>query len=245
MKVRDIMTEAVVSARPETRLKDLARLLSAQRLSGVPVVDDDGAIIGVVSEGDLVAKHLGHPAGQRTPISWVFGERPDAGELRRRAATTVGQAMTAPAITIDADRPIREAAALMVDRQVNRLPVTDGGRLAGIVTRADLVRAYLRQDDDILRTVRHEVIAQTMWLDPDALDVEVREGIVRLAGMVDRRSTATILEKLVGLVEGVYAVDSYLTWQVDDRTIEPAEPGEREPGAASVMAREHSRPMHG
>jgi CBS domain-containing protein len=244
MKVRDVMTSEVVSVAPSTRLKDLARLLSERRISGVPVVDG-GVLIGVVSEADLLAKQVGRPLSRRTPLDWIFGERPSPWEQRRRAATAVAQAMTSPAITVDADRPLREAAALMVDRGLNRLPVLEAGRLVGIVTRADLVRAYLKRDEEILRTVRDDVIAHTMWLDPDELQVTVREGMVRIAGTVDRRSTAAIVEKLIHLIEGVDGVANYLTWEFDDSALVPAEPDEPEPGAASLTARERPRALHG
>lgn len=244
MKVREVMTSDVVSVPPAMRLKELAALLSERRISGVPVVDE-GTLVGVVSEADILAKQVGRPLSQRTPLDWIFGERPGPGELRRRAATTVAQAMTTPAVTVEAGRSVREAAALMVDRGVNRLPVMEAGRLVGIVTRADLVRAYLKQDDEILRTIRDEVISHTMWLDPDELRVEVREGTVRVAGTVDRRSTATIVEKLIRLVEGVDDVANYLTWEFDDSALEPAEPDEPEPAAASLAARERPRALHG
>jgi CBS domain-containing protein len=245
VKVRDVMTNEVVSVPPATRLTDLARLLSERQISGVPVVDGGGDLVGVVSEADLVAKQAGRPMSRRTPLDWIFGERPGPGELRRRAATTVAQAMTAPVITVDADRPLREAAALMVDRGVNRLPVTDAGRPVGIITRADLVRAYLKRDEEILRSVREDVIRHAMWLDPDELRVEVGEGVVRIGGTVDRRSTARILEKLIGLVEGVDGVANDLTWEFDDSALEPTEPDGPEPGAASLTARERPRALHG
>ena len=245
MKVRDVMTSQVVSVRPATHLKDLARLLSERRISGVPVVDEDGELVGMVSEADLVAKQVGRPLSRRTPLDWIFGERPSPWEQRTRAATTVGQAMTAPAITVGADRPLREAAALMVDRGVNRLPVIESGRLVGIITRADLVRAYLRRDDEILRIVREDVIRRTMRLDPDDLQVEVREGLVRIAGTVDRPSTATILGKLIGLVEGVDSVANQLTWKSDDNALGPAEHAVPKPGTASPTARERARSVRG
>ena len=221
MKVRDVMTGSVVSVSPATPLNELARLLSERTISGAPVVDVDGVGLGVVSEADLVAKQARRPLSRRSALDWIFGERLSSWERRAREASTVAQAMTAPAVTVSPDRPLREAAALMVDEGVNRLPVIEAGRLVGIVTRADLVRAYLKRDDEILRTVRDEVIQHTMGLDPDELRVEVGEGIVRLAGTVDRRSTATILEKLIGLVEGVDGVANYLNWEFDDRAIEP------------------------
>lgn len=244
MKVRDVMTSDVVCVAPGTRLKDLARLLLDRRISGAPVVDEAGHLVGVISETDLLAKEVGRPMSRRTPLDWIFGERPSSSEQRRHEATTVEQAMTAPAMTVAADSPLREAAAIMVDRSVNRLPVTDDGRLAGIITRADLVRAYLRRDEEVLRTIRDDVIRGTMWLDPDDLRVEVVDGMVRIAGIVDRRSTATILEKLIRLVDGVDGVANYLTSEYDDSAAEPMEPAEPEPGAASLTARARPRALH-
>lgn len=246
MKVRDVMTTQVVSVPPGMRLKELARVLSEGRIGGAPVVNEDGEVIGVVSEADLVGKQVGRPPSRRAPLDWIFGNGDDAWELRRRAAITVEDAMTAPPITVTADRPLREVAALMVDRDVNRLPVIDDGRLVGIVTRADLVRAYLGRDDAILHAIRDDVIRRRLWMDPDQLQIEVAEGMVRLSGSVDRRSTAGLLEKLIGVVDGVDGVESRLTWDFDDSGVQP--PGaedEEEPGAASLAARERPRALHG
>ena len=244
MKVRDRMTHGVISVTPETRLRDVARLLSEHHISGVPVVDVEGTCIGVVSEADLLVKLLSRPQSRRLSLDWIFGERHDPEEMRRHAATTARQAMSAPAVTIGADRPLREAAALMVDRDVNRLPVVEGGRLVGIVTRADLVQAYLRLDREILDSIRDDVLRRTMWLDPSDFEIEVRESVVRIAGTVDRRSTARIIEPLIGLLDGVTEVQSALEWELDDTTFELPTEKEREPGAASIIAREHPQPLH-
>ena len=243
MKVRDVMTREVTTVPPEMRLRDLAHILSERRISGVPVVDRDGAVIGVVSEADLLVKQLSRPVSRRLPLEWILGERHDPDELRRRAATVVEEAMSSPAITIEADRPLREAAALMVDRNVNRLPVIEDGRLVGIVSRADLVHAYLRLDDDIATAVADRVMRETMWLDPGAFEIDVREGVVRIGGSVDRRTTAGIIERLIGITDGVVEVQSALTWEWDDTLVEPAE-ADRERGAASVVARDEPQPIH-
>lgn len=243
MKVSDIMRRDVVTVTPQTSLRDLAHLLAERQISGAPVVDPDGVVVGIISEADLLAKQLSRPLSRRLPLEWILGERHDPDELRRRAATTVGGAMTAPAVTIDADRPVRDAATLMVDRGVNRLPVLADGRLVGIVTRADLVQAYLRQDEDITEAIRDSVLRRTMWLDPDAFDISVREGVVRISGKVDRRTTAGIVERLIGITDGVVEVHSDIGWDWDDTEVEPSA-GEPEPGAASLAARERPRPSH-
>lgn len=244
MKVNDVMTRDPIAVSPDTRLREIAHLLTERQISGVPVVDDAGHCIGVVSEADLLVKQLSRPLSRRLPLEWILGERHDPAELRRRAATTAAEAMSSPAITITADRPIREAAALMVDRKVNRLPVIAEGRVVGIITRSDMVRAYLRVDEEILHLVRDDVIRRTLWLEPQSFELSVTEGIVRIGGTVDRRSTARILEKLIALVEGVIEVQSHLEWELDDSTLRPAAEGEPEPTTASVTARDHPQPLH-
>jgi CBS domain-containing protein len=245
MKVKDVMTRQVVTARPEMRLRDLAMLLSEHRISGMPVVDGSGTILGVVSEADILAKERTHAPAHSTGFAWLFGEREAQDELRHHAATTVGTAMTTPALCIDQDRPLRDAAALMLDRGINRLPVTTDGQLVGILTRADLVRAYIRRDGEALEAIRDEVVRRTMWLDPNDLSVEVREGIARIGGTVDRRSTADILERLTRLVDGVDVVETDLHWELDDTVPLPPDDTDRETGAASLVARERPRPLRG
>ncbi len=243
MKVMEIMTRDVVTVSPETPLRDVARLLADSRISGVPVVDTTGACIGVVSEGDLLAKHVSRPMG-RGPFDWIFGELHDPDEARRRAATTAREAMSSPVVTIKADCAVRDAAALMVDRDVNRLPVMSDGKVVGIVSRADLVRAYLRRDDEIVTAVRDDVLRHTMWLDPADFEIAALDGAVRVAGHVDRRSTARIIERLIGLIDGVVHVESGIGWADDDSHLSPAASAEREPGAASIVARERPQPLH-
>ena len=238
------MTPDVVTVGPSTPLREVAQVVSEHGISGVPVVDASGELVGVISEGDFLVKERGRPTRPQSALDKLFGGRTGEVVDRRLTAQTAGQAMSAPPVTIDADRSIREAAAMMIDRAINRLPVTSAGRLVGIVTRADLVRAYLRRDDDTLRVIRESVLRNTMWIDPDDLRVEVKDGHVRLEGVVDRRSTATILVKLIGLVEGVDRVNSDLRWDFDDTHLAPA-PGDREPGAASLAARERPGSLHG
>lgn len=245
MIVRDVMTRQVVTARPEMSLRDLALLLSEHRISGMPVLDGSGGVVGVISEADILAKERGHEPSHGSGLSWLFGERAAPDELRRHAATTVGEAMTTPAIIIEQDRPLREAAALMLDRGVNRLPVTANGLLVGILSRADLVRAYIRRDQEALSAIRDQVIRKTMWLDPDDMVLDVHEGVAHIAGTVDRRSTSTIIERLTGLVDGIDLVVNDLRWEMDDIDLAPAAETEHEPGAASLAAREHPRPLHG
>lgn len=242
MKVRDVMTSRVISVRPGTPLKEVAKLLAENAISGVPVVDGDGHLLGVVSEADFLLKGQDVPAGRRSPLAWLF--EPADGRHAREAklhATTAGEAMTAPAIVIGPEHAVREAAALMTRNRINRLPVVDDGELIGILTRADVVQTFLVSDEQLALRIREEIVRDTMWMSPGEIDVAVSEGVATLTGAVDRRSTATILERLVGHLEGVVGVRSELRWELDDRDVEPVGVLDREPSAASVTTRDLPR----
>lgn len=246
MQVSDVMTSPVLSVPAETPLKEVARLFIERRISGVPVIDDAGRVLGVVSEGDFLVKERGPRGGSpgRRPIAWLFGDERAELEQAKINAATAGEAMSRPPLTVRTDCSLREAAGLMMDRGVNRLPVVDDDeRLVGIVTRADLVAAFVRSDEELARVISEEVVRDTMWIDPRRVQVEVSEGVVRLTGSVDRRSTAQILGKLASQVDGVVRVADELRWELDDRGMEAAaERGEPEPTAASLTARERHRP---
>ncbi len=217
MKVRDVMTHSVLSVRREAPLKEVALVLVDHRISGVPVVDVDGAVLGVVSEADLLMKERGADAVRHRPLARFLGEsRESRSQLAKLAAVTAGEAMTAPAVTIESGRRISEAAALMIARRVNRLPVVDDGRLVGIVTRADLVRAYVRSDDELARTIRDDVLLRILWLDPSVFTVVVTDGVASISGRVERRSTAEMVEQAVSMVPGIMDVHADVTWGLDD-----------------------------
>ena len=221
--IRDVMTRHVLTVRPETPLKQVARILIDGGVSGVPVVDDANRVVGVVSEADFLVKEQGASSVRHRRLARLLGESEETREqLAKVDARTAGEAMTQPARTIDASRSIQEAANLMTRHRVNRLPVVDRGVLAGIVTRADLVRAYLRTDEELQQIIRDDVLHRILWLDPAAFEIDVRDGEVALRGHVDRRSTARIVEEAVTMVPGVVSVTTELHWSIDDRDLQPA-----------------------
>jgi CBS domain-containing protein len=226
LKVRDVMTTVVVTVAPETPLKDVAHLMIDHAVSGIPVVDHAGAVVGVVSEADLLVKERGVDGIHRRPLAGLIGDSKTTREQRAKVnAGLASQAMTSPAITISGERPLREAADLMIERRVNRLPVVGPeGELLGIVTRADIVRAFTRADPELERIVREEILRRALWIEPYELEVHVTDGIVSIRGTVDRRSTAEVLERLIGQVDGVVAVDADLDWRLDDSRLEAERP---------------------
>jgi CBS domain-containing protein len=223
--VRDVMTVGVLAVRRETPLKEVARLLVEHRISGLPVVDDEVQVVGVVSEADLLVKEQGPDAVPHGTLDRLLGESGPTRQLRAKAeARTAGEAMTAPAITIDGSRSVHQAAALMIERRVNRLPVVDAGRLVGIVTRADLVRAFVRSDEQLAQSIREDVLLKSLWIDPYRFEVDVSDGVVTLRGSVERRSTSAMVVRMVEMVPGVVGVTAEVGWTVDDRDIDAPAP---------------------
>jgi CBS domain-containing protein len=195
------MTTEVVSVRPTAPLKDVAEAFAARGISGIPVVDVEGCVVGVVSEADILFKERG-PARRH-----LFDRKAEVDRLKVDART-VAEAMSAPPITVEGHQRVGDAARLMLDHRIKRLPVVDeDGFLVGIVTRTDLVRAFVRPDEEIKREIREEVLLEDLWLDPLAFDIEVERGEVRIVGKVGSSEERSTLERRVALVPGVVAVD--------------------------------------
>jgi CBS domain-containing protein len=215
MKIKDVMTEDVLTVPTSKTLKATAQVLADTGISGMPVVGDDGDVVGVISEGDILFKERSPERRRGGSFAWLFF--PDMIENEAKLdARTAGEAMSSPAVTIGPNRPVGEAAARMLDESVNRLPVVDeDGKLIGIVTRADLVRAFTRSDTEIESEIRKELISRTFWLAPTDLEIRVRAGEVTIAGEVDTKSDAELLPELIGQVPGVVSVDAKLTWKVE------------------------------
>ena len=224
MNVKDVMTSDVVTVRPETSLKDVAAVLTERKISGVPVVDGSGKVVGVVSEGDILFKERG-PSERTGVLAW-FADPYDVEEQLKLAARTAAEAMTAPAKTIAPWRLVSSAAAAMLDEGVNRLPVVDDeGRLVGIVTRADLVRAFVRPDAEIEREIRERVLERALLLEtPETVTVVVDGGKVTLDGFVELRTDAELLPALVARLPGVVEVESAVHWRTDNPKPRPKFP---------------------
>ena len=213
VRVDEVMTRDVLSVTPDTPLKDVAAVLVERGISGLPVCDADGAVVGVLSEADLLVKQGGSPERSGGLFAWLV-ETAGAPDLAKLRAHTAGEAMTAPAITVEADAPVSEAARTMVSLGVNRLPVVEDGRLVGIVTRADLVRLFTRSDEEIARDIRQDVVKR-LWIAPERIEVEVEQGEVVLRGEAETEVEAELLLKRIPLVAGVVGVRSELSWAVD------------------------------
>jgi CBS-domain-containing membrane protein len=218
MKIADVMTKQVRTVESETPLKEVARILAYLGISGLPVVSPEGRVLGIVSEGDLLFKERGATPAHRGGLLGLLLEWDDdeAKAEVKLHARTAGEAMSSPAITIGPTASLTEAASLMLDKHVKRLPVLgEDGALLGIVTRADLVRAFLRPDSEIEREIREDLILRTLWIAPERVNVTVDHGEVSLSGEVESQADAEVLVKFAQRVPGVVTVLSKLKWPAD------------------------------
>jgi CBS-domain-containing membrane protein len=213
MKVKEIMRSDVLTIGPDAEIRDVARIFVEHGISGLPVCGARREILGVVSEGDILFKEQG--PRERSLLARFGGKAPR--ELEKALAVRVSEAMTAPAITVSPHCSVAEAARLMSEHRINRLPVVKDGELVGIVTRTDLVRAFVRSDEEIRREIMEDLIRRTLWVEvPESIHVDVERGAVRLTGHLPTNSEASMLIRLVTRVPGVVSVQSDLSWTTDD-----------------------------
>jgi CBS-domain-containing membrane protein len=216
MKIADVMTKEVRTVEPGTPLKEVARILSYLGISGLPVASPDGRVLGIVSEGDLLFKERGATPAHRGGLLGLLLDWDEEEKEQKLQARTAGEAMSAPAMTIGPKASLTEAASLMLDNRVKRLPVVDQeGILIGIVTRADLVRAFLRPDSEIEREIREDLVQRTLWISPERVNVVVDHGEVSLRGEVESKADAEMLVKFAQRVPGVVTVLSKLKWPAE------------------------------
>ncbi|MGW3152256.1 CBS domain-containing protein [Streptomyces sp. NPDC001177] len=198
--VGDLMTPTAVSVQPGTPVKEIMALLDEYGITAVPVVDDEGRPVGVVSRADMLRKKTSAGVG-----------------------STAGDLMTSPAVVAEPGWNAVRAARTMDRRTVKRLPVVDDdGRLIGVISRSDLVQLFLRRDRAIEEEILEDVVVRTLGLTPAALAVEVTDGRVTLSGSVERKSLVPVTVRLCEGVDGVVDVVNRLGFDRDDTVHETA-----------------------
>jgi len=197
--VRDVMSTSVIVVRRDTPFKEMAAMLGSSRVSGLPVIDEAGKVIGVVSETDMLIKEV-----DRASHPELFAGLRRSRDLRKAAGVTAAELMTSPPITIGPDEPVQHAAFLMYDRAVERLPVVDeAGQLVGIVSQGDVLSIFSRPDEEIRREVTDRVTRPGVLMDPE---VTVQDGIVTLSGRPETDPAGLDIIEAVRHIEGVVAV---------------------------------------
>lgn len=220
MKVRDLMTTDVITVGPGFSLKEAARRMLDAAVSGLPVTDDDGALVGIITEADFVAGEADRRTKRRAGLLRFLLDRQEIPAEER----TVGDVMTTDVVTIGSEADHTEAARTMEREAVKRLPVVEEGRLVGLLSRADMLRAFTRADQDIIDEITEHVIARVMWLDPAKVKVASTDGNVVLSGHLENRSDATLLLELTRRLDGVASVTDRLTWEYDNTKDEISNP---------------------
>ncbi|MER5435244.1 CBS domain-containing protein [Streptomyces sp. NPDC002588] len=218
-----LMVGDVVTARCDTPFKEVVRLLEEHRISGLPVIDEDRKVVGVISETDLVLRQARGPesTGVRARCRRLLSGRARRAAAKSRARTA-GGVMSTPAVTVRSDATAAEAARLMTEHRVERLPVVDeSGVLVGILTRGDLLQVFLRTDDEIQRDVQQEVLLNALWLAPYTVEAAVENGVVTLTGQLERRSEIPIAVGMTRRLDGVVDVVDHLSYRIDDKHPQP------------------------
>ncbi|MCX4768692.1 Inosine-5'-monophosphate dehydrogenase [Streptomyces sp. ADI92-24] len=219
--VFEVMTHDVVTADPGTPFKVIAHLFAEHDISAVPVIDENRRILGVVSEADLLRATAELPDLEGR---WA-GVRLLSEERRMPDAETAADLMTSPAVAAQSSWSLVETARTMHRKGVKRLPVADEtGRLAGIVSRSDLLKPFLRRDSAIRDEIAHDVLVGTMRLAPDAISVSVAEGVVNLTGHVDERADIPVIVRLCRWVDGVVALHESINYTYDNLALDVEQP---------------------
>ncbi|MGW0880129.1 CBS domain-containing protein [Streptomyces sp. NPDC002671] len=200
--VNDVMTHRVVALRSGAAFKDIVKAMREWRVSALPVLDDAGRVVGVVSEADLLPKEE-----YRAADTGRSGQAQHLAGARKADAVTAAELMTTPAVTVAPDAPLAHAARIMARAGVKRLPVVcRDGTLQGIVSRSDLLKVFLRDDEDIAEEVRREVVVPLFGTHTTTVVVEVRDGVVTLAGGVHETALVPVAARLARAVAGVVDV---------------------------------------
>ncbi len=220
MKARDVMTTDLIVARPEATVYEIARLLTERRISGVPVVNTEGDVLGIVSESDLL--HRAELATEEKHKWWLkIFAHPD--QLARSYAKSHGlravDVMSRPVVSVDAEQELADVAQVLDRSKIKRVPVLKDGALVGVITRADLVRALSsaprrisvgKIDDGTLQTRINAEIRKQVWLPASMLNVLVENGTVELWGFIESQDQKSALKILVEGIEGVKTIEDHV-----------------------------------
>ena len=204
--VKDVMTAEVVAVRRDATFKELAAVLRRYRVSALPVVDDAGRVIGVVSEADLLAKEALADPG-------VMAEVLHRKDVRKAEGLTAGDLMTSPPVTAAPEDQVEQAARMMHFMRIKRLPVVNsGGQLVGIVSRSDVLAVFDRPDEDIRTEIVDTMLVHEFLIDPRQFRVTVESGVVTMEGTPETAALGRALVRKARHVPGVVAVRDRLTY---------------------------------
>ena len=222
MNASDVMTRTLLSVRPDATVAEAIRTMLDNRISGLPVIDEAGRLVGILTEGDLLRR--GETGTERQRSRWLeilMGPGRLAGEYVRTHGRKIGEVMTRDVVSVTLDTPLKEVVELMERHRVKRVPVLDGEVLVGILSRADLLRALLgalqeeespaTNDGEIRERILGE-LAKAAWMPRDGIAVTVENGVVDLDGVILDEKEREALRVAAENVPGVRAVEDHLVW---------------------------------
>jgi len=220
MNAADIMTTSVITVRADTGVREIAELLLANRISAVPVIDDEQKVLGIVSEGDLMRRL--ESDSEKRHSWWIenfFSESHDAEHYIKAHGRTASDVMTRSVVTISADMPLKEIAAILERNHIKRVPVTDNNQLVGIVSRANLLHGLTAgqiseqtgstDDRSIREGLMHE-LSEEVGLVTGRINVTVHDGMVQLWGIVYSEKEKQAAELAATNMPGVRSVENFL-----------------------------------
>lgn len=219
MKARDVMVSPVITVKPYSSVRDVAKLLIEKRISAVPVVGDDGKLAGMISEGDLM--HRSETGTERQHSWWlrpIAGESTLASEYIQNHTHKISDLMRRKVITAKPDTPLSEIAVLMERNGIKRVPIMQDGELVGIVSRANLVQAIASAPTGLEvpladEAIRDKLIAKLQaqpWAHTDRFNVTVHNGVVSFWGIANSETERKALCVAAETTPGVRAVNDYM-----------------------------------
>ncbi len=225
MKARDIMSTKVVTVSPSTSVRVIAGLMVEKHVSGLPVLNDNGTLVGMVSEGDLLRRpEIGTQKHRRRWVSFFSGVDSQAREFTKSHALRAGDVMTKQVIHVSEETPLGDVVGLMEKHNIKRLPVLSDGKLVGIVSRADLLRALAArqadpmpppaESDATIRAAMNDVLKNEEWAMSAMVNVIVSEGVVHLWGVIDSDDQRQALRVAAENIPGVTAIEEHLSFSL-------------------------------
>jgi CBS domain-containing protein len=215
---REIMSSPVITVAPDTPFRDIVATMLQRGISGLPVVDEHGRLLGVVTEADLLQKEeVPHPRPALIPWHGSSLRLERLVDRHRKAeGMTAGDLMTENVVTATEDTSAHQLAHLMLAQDINRVPILRDGRVVGIVTRADILKLFTRSDEALLGAVR-EMLVRDLWIDPKGLSITCLNGVVTVGGEVDRRTDRDLIIRYSKSIDGVVGVNAdRLAFRIDD-----------------------------
>ncbi len=235
MKAKDVMTANVISVTPDATVLQAARLMLQHHISGLPVIDKSGALVGILSEGDFLRRREMRTEKRRSRwLEFLMGPGRVAGEYTHSHGSKVAEVMTDEVRTVEENASLEDVVQMMERYRIKRLPVVRGGKVVGIVTRSNIMHGMVSlarkapavaKDDAAIRERLLDEMKKREWAPLATTNVVVHDGVVELWGVIVDERQRTALKVAAENIPGVKAVKDHMVWiePTSGVTLEPQE----------------------